>query len=294
MDQKTLRQELKELDQKIEDNFEQIKNRIDELEDGLEKVKDIIRFVNPESIASKTSHHDFQVGDRVQFKSWDEMEKEDIAFYGMSCSDMKELAGSYATIEKVNETYPKTVKLIRCSANKNNEHWEKYYFNPDLFKPAIDEPKGKIKITELDLSELRNPKCKFKVGDKVKINKSYSFYYNKVGTILKLPVGDDYLVEMETGEELYFEEKFLEPYTETRWTFTDDEKVILKNLPEEYKWIARHKDGNLCCVCGEKPEKWGDIWSHNNGRTTGMGYFSHLFQSIKWEDETACEFRKYL
>ena len=49
------------------------------------------------------------------------MKKEDIAFYGICCSDMKKLAGSYATIEKVNKTCPKIVKLTKFSTNKNGD-----------------------------------------------------------------------------------------------------------------------------------------------------------------------------
>lgn len=74
-----------------------------------------------------------------------------------------------------------------------------------------------------------------------------------------------------------------------QWTFTEDEKVILRNLSEEYKWIVRDKDGSVF-VLKEKPQKGKAIW-------IGRGFynpFKTIFQSIQWSDEEPCEFRKYL
>ena len=62
---------------------------------------------------------------------------------------------------------------------------------------------------------------------------------------------------------------------------TKDEKVILRNLPKEYKWIARDKNGCLY-VYASKPEKVIAIWG---GSGLPMIPFDHLFQFIKWEDE---------
>ena len=62
---------------------------------------------------------------------------------------------------------------------------------------------------------------------------------------------------------------------------TDDEKVIFRNLSEEYKWIVRDKNG-LIYLFTNKPFKDLNRW---------MGYgplmcpFKHLFKFIKWEDE---------
>ena len=62
---------------------------------------------------------------------------------------------------------------------------------------------------------------------------------------------------------------------------TEDEKVILKNLPKEYKWIARDLSG-MVYIFIERPEKGQAIW-YGCGRP--MTTFDHLFQFIKWEDE---------
>ena len=62
---------------------------------------------------------------------------------------------------------------------------------------------------------------------------------------------------------------------------TYDEKIILRNLPKEYKWIARDKNGCLY-VYASKPEKVITIWE---GSGLPMIPFDHLFQFIKWEDD---------
>ena len=62
---------------------------------------------------------------------------------------------------------------------------------------------------------------------------------------------------------------------------TEDEKVILRNLPEKYKWIARDKDG-LIFLYAKKPSKCEYSWG-------GCKYIllplEHLFQFIQWEDD---------
>ena len=64
---------------------------------------------------------------------------------------------------------------------------------------------------------------------------------------------------------------------------TDAERVILENLPKEYKWIARDKNGYLY-VYADKPEKNNFIYKVQKTYYE-FGMFNHLFQFIKWEDE---------
>ena len=62
---------------------------------------------------------------------------------------------------------------------------------------------------------------------------------------------------------------------------TEDEKVILRNLPKKYKWIAR--DNSTCIqLFTNKPNKITWWW---NGAEGIKLVFPHLFQFIKWEDE---------
>lgn len=159
----------------------------------------------------------FRVGDRVQFKSWKEMEKEFGFEEIIPClyffnKEMKHLCGTYATIVSISD---KEVKLEDFTA-KGDLIWT---YSTDMIKPAKKEPE---------------------------------------------------------------------------WTFTEYEKVILRNLPEEYKWIARDRDGGLN-IYNVKPYKLDNCW----GRKRIIDFetfniFEHLFQSIKWEDEEPCEFRKYI
>ena len=61
---------------------------------------------------------------------------------------------------------------------------------------------------------------------------------------------------------------------------TEDEKVILRNVPYDYKWIARDIDGCLY-VYESKPKKGITMWESDG---LPMIPFVHLFQFIKWED----------
>lgn len=62
---------------------------------------------------------------------------------------------------------------------------------------------------------------------------------------------------------------------------TEDEKAILRNVPKEYKWIARDLSG-MVYIFIERPEKGQAVWY---GCGQPMIPFYHLFQFIKWEDE---------
>lgn len=77
------------------------------------------------------------------------------------------------------------------------------------------------------------------------------------------------------------------------WQFTDDEKVILRNLPENYKWIARDEDRELY-VYSDKPNKKTRSWNSSCYDTEEINIYPHLFQSIQWADEEPCEFRKFI
>lgn len=63
---------------------------------------------------------------------------------------------------------------------------------------------------------------------------------------------------------------------------TEDERTILENIEEKYKWIARDENGQLD-VFGTKPYKDSDYWVNDSGFCTTP--FTDLFQFIKWEDE---------
>ena len=62
---------------------------------------------------------------------------------------------------------------------------------------------------------------------------------------------------------------------------TEDEKVILRNVPKYYKWIARDNSGSLY-VYASKPKKRFTTWESNGAPLIP---FAHIFKFIKWEDD---------
>ena len=87
-----------------------------------------------------------------------------------------------------------------------------------------------------------------------------------------------------TCKELLWERK------EKKLVITDDEKTILRNLPKEYKWIARDLSG-IVYMFIERPEKGQAIWY---GCRQPVIPFYHLFQFIQWEDEEPYSIEKLL
>ena len=99
-----------------------------------------------------------------------------------------------------------------------------------------------------------------------------SLYFNtnyKNSDIVIMKVYKDY-----TCKELLWERK------EKKLVISEDEKTILRNVPQYYKWIAR--DGNgVVCLYPDKPHKSKTIWDSYGA----LFPFHHLFQFIKWEDD---------
>lgn len=160
----------------------------------------------------------FKVGDRVQFKDWDEMLKEygtdafenEIATYCSFTDKMKHLCGTYATIKNKNDVY---VGLEDFTA-EGDTGWQ---YDIQMLKPVVKE--------------------------------------------------------------------------ESKWTFTEDEKVILKSLDSKYEYIARDEDGKVF-IYDAKPRKRLASWISD--RYDDLSIFTNLFESVKWEDSEPCEFRKFI
>ena len=190
---------------------------IRELEDKIIKLTNRVEKLEKE----KAQKHEFKVGDRVQFKSWEEMEKEFgvdddgyIDIFPAFTKGMKYLCGTYATIEEINSDG--RVFLTDSTSNKGNIYNWVYYL--DMLKPAMNKPK--------------------------------------------------------------------------QWKFTEDEKVILRNLPKEYNWIARDYNGKLYIYI-TKPCKIEGIWDYDES-SHELDSFEHLFQTIQLDDAEPCEFRKFI
>ena len=252
-------------------------NSISELDETIEILKDKLRIVyiqtKKEELEDKKPHHDFKVGDRVQFKSWKEMEEE----FGLDgdgdihlgktnfVKRMKYLCGTYATIKHItDDEYIALSNFTAKTPERASRADNDWTFTKD------------------------EPKCKFNVGDKVKWESS-----DKPVTIVEITQDHTrLLIQLWNRAQTWVYEHELEPYTEPRWTFTDDEKVILRNLPEKCKWIARDSCGGLY-IFFEKPSKDDSDWDYDHD-ALDFERFEHLFQSIKWTDDEPCEFRKFI
>ena len=103
-----------------------------------------------------------------------------------------------------------------------------------------------------------------------------SLYFNtnyKNSDIVIMKVYKDY-----TCKELLWERNEKE---KQKPELTEDEKVILKNFPKHYEWIARDINGHLY-IYASKPKKGLTIWV---GTGLPMVSFDHLFRFIKYEDK---------
>lgn len=121
-----------------------------------------------------------------------------------------------------------------------------------------------------------------KVGDKVRFN-------GKVYDVFQHETLNDFVYlrqDNEQGTRTLISHIAEYEYTIIRTPqLTEDEKVILKNLPEEYKWIARDGDGALY-VHDDNPERFEGEY-YNNWISSESVYivYDNLFTFIKWEDE---------
>ena len=130
-----------------------------------------------------------------------------------------------------------------------------------------------------------------RMGDKY----LFTFNFNKGNQLLNLITGNSYLNLYEFHEDLtnccniFDAMKVYKDYTckELLWErkeipqLTEDEKVILKNIPKKYKYIARDRSG-LIFLCSKKPSKCDYSWIGYNDIASP---YDHLFQFIEWEDE---------
>lgn len=81
-------------------------------------------------------------------------------------------------------------------------------------------------------------------------------------------------------------------------TLTEDEKVKLRNLPKEWKWIVRNEWEDNLVLFTDKPirrmpyrtsqeevDGEGEWVTLKGVEYTELRQYNHLFQFIKWEDE---------
>jgi hypothetical protein len=189
--------------------------------------------------------YEFKVGDRVQFKEWDEMEKEfgldfsgdiNIKCCGGFTADMRHLCGTYATIKEICRNG--TVYLSEFST-KGDRYW---LYHVDMLKPAStkkqkkDEPKSEVKEA-----------FGFKCGDKVKYHGVVCTVVEKCDLarnvfLIKLPQGwhDGFRYNSEPREKL--------EGNIYRYAFAE-ELTRVDNKPITYPTITAHLiEGNKTTV----------------------------------------------
>ena len=113
----------------------------------------------------------------------------------------------------------------------------------------------------------------------------YHFNFDNYSIDLTHPCGFEKLDIMKVYKDYTCKELLWERKEEPK--LTEDEKVILRNLPKEYKYIARQKYGELA-VYQSKPYKDNicGYWEYyENSMRKFLSLYNHLFQFIKWEDE---------
>ena len=209
--------------------------------------------------------HKFKIGDRVQFKSWKELKDEfPETIYGDIDTGniffpfmMKPLCNTCATIIGIKDKDKGEVELDEFSNEEFFEDKGDYHFSysTNMLKPVKEEKKSDYEMKEV--AEFKN------------IDEAIEYHEKK-------------LAELKAQKE------------KEKCQFTEDEKVILRNLPEKYKWIARNENGELY-IFTEKPAKYYEVWIYNCAtHHYRISMFTHLFQCIQWSDTEPCEFRKYL
>ncbi|MST81546.1 hypothetical protein [Bilifractor porci] len=68
--------------------------------------------------------------------------------------------------------------------------------------------------------------------------------------------------------------------------FTEDEKIILRNLPKEYKYIARDKDG-MIYVYDMLPTRLYSRFALK-GIWRSLSVFENIFKGVTWENSPIC------
>lgn len=85
---------------------------------------------------------------------------------------------------------------------------------------------------------------------------------------------------------------------EPKIEFTDDEMIILRNLPSDYNWISRSTRGQVA-LHGSMPKRayYDDeginfVWDDDTVNTADLYLFNDIFKSVT--PQTPIGFRKYL
>lgn len=131
--------------------------------------------------------------------------------------------------------------------------------------------------------------------------KNYEKHLNEILSIISRPYPDnemckfiEHVLNLDDGCQYFgscvkcrkrFGEWLNEEYKEPI-AISAAEQTILKNLPANFKWIARDSSNRLY-IYKEKPRKREYAWYDETETNTSYSFnlYAHLFQFIKWEDD---------
>lgn len=197
---------------------------------------------------------EFKVGDRVRIR---EDLKDDEEYYGTSVINaMLDYRGKIATI--------KSVQGVFYSIDLDEQTWA---WTKEMF-----EGFGKEVIAEFILNDRLETKVEVKTTVEIKLEN----LEQRIEKLEKCVMGEQNSLEKCANVSSMSKNGLL----------TEDEKVILRNLPKKYKWIARDEDEELLYAYEEKPSKDNGFWRDYKGENWGsLSLFNHLFRFIKFEDD---------
>lgn len=87
--------------------------------------------------------------------------------------------------------------------------------------------------------------------------------------------------------------QMMDHYLKKDITISDDEYFVLKNINDDYKYIARDQDRELY-IYSIKPNKFSSEWSATMLLSKSISFFNSLFQFVKWEDEEPYDIKKLI
>lgn len=214
----------------------------------------------------------YKVGDKVKVR--EDLDKW-IPYNGFFCNDeMVKLKGKVVEIEDVDSI---SYSIKECG----------YFWTDEMFSGlAEEEPRNLIPLIAKELG--------VEMGEEFKISNRLNVYkFTEDGLIGIDDTYNAYSSYIALSELISGKEKIIK--LPKKPILTEDEKVILRNIPKEYKWIARDDDGGLY-VYDNKPQKYDDRWTRFGSAfiLNNLNLFQHMFQFIKWEDSEAYNIEELL
>lgn len=215
----------------------------------------------------------YKVGDKVVIREDLEVGK----YYGYYLTkEMAELKGKVVEIEGVGS--------ISYSIKE-----DVYLWTEKMFSGLAEEPRNLIPLIAKELG--------VEMGEEFKISNKPDVYKFTEDRLIGIESDGTYTTCNTFFHLISGKEKIIK--LPKKPLLTEDERVILENLPKKYKYIARDCFGTLLgelYVYEDKPKKEGDKWIRGRigSSFNNLSLFQRLFKFIKWEDEQPYKIQELL